>query len=296
MRVAVLANPNSWYLQDIRRAAADQHEIMPVSFSTLAANLGPDGLQVASGTGTAKPTVHEMDAMLVRTMPPGSLEQVVFRMDILAGLESAGRVVVNSAKAMEAAVDKFLSLLRLAEAGLTVPRTFACQTSDEALTAFESLGRDVVIKPLFGSEGRGITRVSDDDLAYRAFRMLESMGAVIYVQEFIPHAGSDWRVLTIGDRMFGMKRYNSSDWRTNVSRGASAEPLEIDDRLAQIARTAASAVGATIAGVDVLPGTDGRWYVLEVNAVPGWKRLSQVLSVDVAQLVLQHVRELIEHR
>ena len=288
MRIAVLANERSWYLRDLCRAASVDHEICRVSFEELGAELGVGPVRITS----ARQKLHRFEALLVRTMPPGTLEQVIFRMDVLASLESAGCLILNPPKAIEVAVDKYLALFRLSQAGLTVPRTCVCQTALEAIEAFERLGGDVVIKPLFGSEGRGITRVTDEELAARAFRMLESLGAVVYLQEFIPHAGCDWRVLVIGHRLFGMKRRNADDWRTNVSRGAVAEPLEIDDRLAAVARRAAAAVGASVAGVDVLPDRDGQLYVLEVNAVPGWKRLAQELSVDIAQAVLEHVETL----
>jgi ribosomal protein S6--L-glutamate ligase len=220
-------------------------------------------------------------------MPPGSLEQVVFRMDALAQLEASGVVVLNPPKAVEAAVDKYLTTAKLARAGLLSPRTIACQTPDDAMGAFAELGGDVVVKPLFGSEGRGITRLNDEALALRAFKMLAGLGAVLYVQEFIPHEGYDCRLLLIGDEVYAMRRRSQSDWRTNVSRGAETEAFQPDNALVDMARRAAAAVGAPLAGVDLLPGRDGQWYVLEVNAVPGWMALARTLKVDVARRVLE---------
>lgn len=285
MRIAVLASPESWYLTDLARAAADGHELVPVTFSELASMLSSAGASIASGVTR----LDAMDAVLVRTMPPGSLEQVVFRMDALARLEAMGTVVVNPPKAIEAAVDKYLTSARLLAAGLTIPRTITCQTADAAMTAFTELGGDVVLKPLFGAEGRGITRLNDEALALRAFKMLEQLGAVLYLQEFIEHEGADLRLLVLGERVFGMRRRNPLDWRTNVSRGASAEPLEVTPDLAELAHRAAAAVGAPLAGVDLLPGRDGGLYAIEVNAVPGWKALARALKVDVAGLMLEYI-------
>lgn len=285
MRFAVLADPESWYLRDLQRAAGGRHEIVATQFSQIATRLVGDRCSVFSG----EQELSSFDAVLVRTMPPGSLEQVVFRMDALQRYEAGGGVAINSARAVETAVDKFLTSAKLQAIGLKTPRTVTCQTSDDALAAFEQLGGDVVIKPLFGSEGRGITRVSDPDLALRAFRMLEQLGAVLYLQEFIPHAGFDLRLLVIGERVLGMRRRNALDWRTNVSRGATGEAFEPDDELIGIARRAAAAVGAPLAGVDLLPGRDGQLYAIEVNAVPGWKALATAQQVDVAQLVLDFV-------
>ncbi len=236
------------------------------------------------------------DAVLVRTMPPGSLEQVVVRMDMLHCLESAGVVVLNPPRAVEAAVDKFLTSARLVAAGLTTPRTICCQTIDDAMEAFASLGGDVVVKPLFGAEGRGITRLNDEALALRAFKMLTQLGAVLYVQEYIDHKGYDLRLFVLGERILAMRRRNPLDWRTNVSRGATTEAFVPDAALCELARRAAQTVGALIAGVDLLPARDGTLYAIEVNAVPGWKALARTLDLDVASLVLEYVQQCVQKK
>jgi ribosomal protein S6--L-glutamate ligase len=232
--------------------------------------------------------LSEFDVVLVRTMPAGTLEQVVFRMDALGRLEAAGCVVINPPRAIESAVDKYLASAKLHEAGLPTPRTLVCQTIDAALDGFERLGGDVVVKPLFGGEGRGMTRVCDQALAERAFRLLTQLGAVIYLQEFIPHEGYDLRLLVLGDRVLTARRSNPNDWRTNVSRGATMAPADPPPHLADMARRAADALGAPLAGVDLLPARDGQVYVLEVNAVPGWRALAKTLDIDVAALVLEY--------
>lgn len=286
MRFAVLADPESWYLRDLARAAAQQkHAVTQVSFSQIAAEVGGGETRIFSG----EHDLTKFDAVLVRTMPPGSLEQVVFRMDCLARLEALGVCVLNPARAVEAAVDKYLTSAKLQAAGLLTPRTITCQTPDDAMVAFEVLGGDVVVKPLFGSEGRGITRLNDAALALRAFKMLAQLGAVLYVQEFIEHEGADLRLLVLGDEILAMKRRNPLDWRTNVSRGAKTELLVVTPELVDLAHRAANSVGAPLSGVDILPGKDGRLYVLEVNAVPGWKALARTLEVDVATKVLEFV-------
>jgi len=285
MHFAVLCSPDSWYLKDLQRAAAGDYQITPVTFRQLTAELGSDGPRFFSG----KVDLLQVDAVLVRTMPPGTLEQVVMRMDVLGRLEAAGKVVVNPARAVEAAVDKYLASAKLAAAGLRTPRTIVCQTVDDAMRAFATLGGDVVLKPLFGAEGRGIARLNDEAMAQRAFGLLVPMGAVLYLQEFISHDGYDVRVLVVGERMWAMRRRNPLDWRTNISRGATPEPWELTSQLAGLARRAADAIGASVAGVDLLPVQDGEPYAIEVNAVPGWQALARTLKVDVARRVLEYV-------
>jgi RimK family alpha-L-glutamate ligase len=284
MHIAVLCSRDSWYRHDLERAAAGDHEITPITFRQLATELTTSGSTFSSGVDLAG-----VDAVLVRTMPPGSLEQVVFRMDVLGRLENAGKVVINPPRAVEAAVDKYLASAKLASAGLRIPRTCVCQTVDDAMLAFARLGGDVVVKPLFGGEGRGLVRLTDDGLAQRTFSLLVQLGAVLYVQEFIPHDGFDVRVMVVGRRMWAMRRVNRLDWRTNISRGATAEPAELTSELAELARRAVDAIGAPVAGVDLLPANDGPPYVVEVNAVPGWQALSRTLKVDIAKEVLDYV-------
>lgn len=289
MHFAVLASPDSWYLRDLKRAAADRFEITPLAFRDLTASLGGSSNAFAA----AQVDLNRVQAVLVRTMPPGSLEQVVFRMDVLGQLERAGVKVVNPAKTIEAAVDKYLASAKLQSAGLLTPRTIVCQTVDAAMEAFEQLGGDVVIKPLFGAEGRGITRLNDEALAQRAISMLVNLGSVIYLQEFIAHEGYDLRVLLVGKKAFGMRRRNPLDWRTNVSRGAIAEPLELTEDVFEVARRAADAVGAPVAGIDLLPALDGRLYAIEVNAVPGWQAMRRATGVDIASEVLEYVASIV---
>ena len=289
MRIGVLASPESWYLADLQRAAGNRHQVVQLNWRDIAATVGgPSAAVTAAGID-----LTTLNAMIVRTMPPGSLEQVIFRMDALGQLAASGVVVVNAPRAIEAAVDKYLALCRLQAAGIDVPKTRVCQTPGDALRAWQELGGDVVVKPLFGSEGRGLVRVDDDGLAERTFSLLAQLGSVLYLQEFVPHAGFDLRLLLIGRRVLAMRRHAVGDWRTNLSRGGRAEPVEIDDELASLAHRAAAAVGARHAGIDVLTGLDGRRYVLEVNAVPGWKGLSSALRTDVAQLVLNDLEDVV---
>src|SRR5687767_4734783 len=114
MRLAVLAAPESWYARDLTRAAGAEHEVVTLPFSSMAARLDSSGGTKIECGGR---DLAEFDAVLVRTMPPGTLEQVVFRMDCLGRYEAAGGIVIHPARAVEAAVDKFLTSAKLAAAG-----------------------------------------------------------------------------------------------------------------------------------------------------------------------------------
>jgi RimK family alpha-L-glutamate ligase len=287
MRIALLAGGDGWHVRDLVRAAGDLgHVAQPVDFRRVMAAVGTD-VPVAADDS---PDLDQFDAVIVRTMPPGSLEQVVFRMDRLHALAARGVPVLNPPRALEVCVDKYLALVRLEAAGLRVPATVVCQHADAALEAFDRLGRDVVVKPLFGSEGRGMVRVTDPELAWRTFRAVERLQSVLYVQKFIPHPGWDLRAFVLGGKVLAaMRRVAGGDWRTNVAQGAMGEPVRLTAEQEQLALRAAAAVGTAAAGVDLLPGPTGETYVIEVNAVPGWRALAPATGVDVARAMIEHL-------
>jgi ribosomal protein S6--L-glutamate ligase len=278
MRIALLSGGDGWHVRDLIRAAAHLgHEAHLVDFRTLSAEVGlQDHL------------LQRFDGVIVRTMPPGSLEQVVFRMDILHALAARGVPILNPPRALETCIDKYLTTVRLETAGLLVPPTAVCQTSESALEAFGRLGGDVVVKPIFGSEGRGMMRISDPELAWRTFRSIERTQSILYLQQFIQHPGWDIRAFVIRGRVIAaMRRIAHEDWRTNVAQGAKAEVYHLSADEERIALRGAEAVGTIAAGVDLLPGPGGVCYVIEVNAVPGWRAIAPIAGVDVAAEMLR---------
>lgn len=282
MRIALLAGGAGWHVRDLHRAATLLgHEAVSVDFR-----------RIVAGVGIAADSLSGFDAVMVRTMPPGSLEQVVFRMDVLQRLQAGGVPVLNSPRSLEICIDKYLTTARLAAAGLRVPATITCQHADAAMEAFAQLGGDVVVKPLFGSEGRGMVRISDPEMAWRTFRTLERTQSVLYLQQFVAHPGWDLRVFVLGGKVLtAMRRRSKDGWRTNVAQGGSTEQVTPNDAESALALKAASAVGAAAAGVDLLPGPAGEWYVLEVNAVPGWRALAPATGVDVAAALIRFLVE-----
>ncbi len=290
-RVAGLVSGFGWHVADLRRAAplVGVH-FDPLPFPTVVGRAGAEGPRVEAGGVD----LEAVDGVLVRMMPPGSLEQVIFRMDALHRLEAAGLPILNPPRAIEAAVDKYLALARLEAEGVPVPPTWVGERAVDAQAAFHALGGDVVVKPLFGSEGRGLVRVSDPELALRTFRTLERLACVLYVQAFVRNPGHDVRAFVLGGRVIGAIRRTArpGEWRANVAVGATAEACRLDAEAGSLAIRAARAVGATAAGVDLLPDTRaGGWVVLEVNAVPGWRALAAATGVDVAALLLDWFRE-----
>lgn len=308
LRVAVLGDPAGWHVGRVIAALANRgHEAKAMRWCAMAAvvggtlpGVGPTGGDVREGFLPS--AIDAADVIVVRGMPVGSLEEVVFRMDLLARLAARGTIVANSPRGLEIAIDKYLSLARLAAAGLPVPHTVVAQDPATIEAAWQGFGRDCVAKPLFGSCGRGLVRVADTtavaDLCRRYAPAGDSggppaAGGVAYLQEFVPHHGWDVRVLLVGDEAFAIRRVAADgEWRTNLSVGGRGVPFTPPAEWLDLARRAAAVAEAGIAGVDLLPARDGRVLVLEVNAVPGWRGLESATGVDVAARVAGYLERL----
>jgi len=290
MRLGILAAQKSYYADQLVAASESvlkPSDVVRLTFDDLVASCSLAGEAIDQSHKLLG--MPKLDALLVRSMPLGSLEQVIFRMDCLQAMADSGTKIVNPPKTLETAIDKWLTLHRLAQAGVAVPATIVCQDRQRAMTAFERLGGDVVVKPIFGGEGRGIMRIESPEVAWRTFGVLQQTGQVMYLQEFIDHPGYDIRVLMVGQARYAVRREARGHWLTNVAQGSQAVPHELSSVESEIAEHAFRAIGGSVLGVDLLPSRDGRICVLEVNAVPGWKATARAVNVDITRAVIEHV-------
>lgn len=232
--------------------------------------------------------VEELDALIIRPIGQGSLEEIVFRMDILHRLERLGLYVINPPEAIEHCVDKYAILAILEDNGIPVPRTAITENVGEALKAFHELGRDVIVKPIFGSRGIGSTRIMNPEVAATIFKAITFYHGVIYLQEFVPHGFSDIRAFVIGNRVVAAMKRVANTWKTNYSQGAKPVSTKLDTALEEMAVKSASIVECKIAGVDILESSRGPLFV-EVNSQPGWRGLQSVTSFNVADEIVDFI-------
>ena len=285
MRVVVLASRPGWHTDQLLTALSERgHAAALARYEDLVAGLCA-GTDIRSGSSD----LSRADLVLARIIPNGSLEQIVFRVDVLHALEEQGIRVINPARVIERTVDKLWTSAILQREGLPIPDTIVCESIEAAYPAREQLGGDVIVKPLFGSMGLGMVRVSDEETAFRVFRAIEMIRGVFYLQRTIDHDGRDIRAFVIGGRVVAAIERRSQGWRTNLARGGEARALSLPPKWADLAIRAAEVVGAEYAGVDLLPARDGLVYVLEVNGIPGWQGLQQATGVEIAPSLVEHL-------
>ncbi len=220
--------------------------------------LTPDQAMSAVGAG---------DAVLGRLDVLETLDGVDDGLWALGSLAARGVHTMNRASALLGAHDKLLTARLLLRAGLPHPRT-RLLTGGRALPELDG---PVVVKPRFGSWGRDVVRCRDAKTLRRHVRELEQRawfrahGAI--VQELVPSQGHDLRIVVAADVVVGAisRVSRPGEWRTNVALGASRVPVDPPEHACALALKAASAAGAELLGIDLLPDGAGGYTVLELN-------------------------------
>lgn len=294
-RVAIMTDETGWHtrqLQQALRARGAEGRCLDLADCRIDTTAAWHGL-VLPGFGRALP-----DAVLVRGIAGGSFEQVTKRLGVLHALRELGVPVYNDARAIERSVDKSMTSLLLHAAGVPAPPTWAMESPAQAqrLVMRESAaGHALVLKPLFGSQGKGLQLVGRVGGEHRPLPALDgAYGSLAYLQRFVPplaEPGHDWRVMVVGGRAVAAMRRVSAHWVHNVAQGARCEAAELAPALARLAVAAAAALDLDYAGVDIIPAPVSAaapqgLLVLEVNGVAAWQGLQRVAPLRIAQALV----------
>jgi RimK family alpha-L-glutamate ligase len=248
-------------------------------------DLADCGFDTSSPSGLSLPVLGPRlpDAVHVRTLSAGSFEAVTKRLGVLHALTKLGVVVWNDARAIERCVDKSMTSFLLAQAGIPTPPTWTTESAEaaRALIEREAPRGPLVLKPLFGAQGKGLRLIRlPEDLPNP-----EEMAGVYYLQQFQSNSTqdfADYRLFVLRGRVIAAMMRRAATWITNVKQGG--EPLAVapDPKMERLAIAAAEAVDAEIAGVDVLVTAHGAPTVLEVNSMPAWSGLQKVSKRNIA--------------
>ena len=288
--IAIMTDATGWHtrqLQAALRARGGVGRCVDLADCRIDTTAAWHGL-VIPGFGRELP-----DAALVRGIAGGTFEQVTKRLGVLHALRELGVPVYNDARAIERSVDKSMTSLLLHAARIPTPPTWATESLAQAqrIAMREgAAGHALVLKPLFGSQGKGLQRVGDVDGVHHPMPDIDSVafGALAYLQRFVPpvsNPGFDWRVLVVGGRAITAMRRVSEHWIHNVAQGAGCAPAGLTPELAQLAQRAAHTLGLDYAGVDLMPSQSGV-QVIEVNGVAAWQGLQRVTGFNIARAIV----------
>jgi RimK family alpha-L-glutamate ligase len=291
--IALAADRVDWHVKEL--VAAFSHcdaRAVPVRLSTCGFDTRRASGLTIKGFGTDLP-----DALFVRAIGAGTFEEITLRLGLMHALGECGIVVQNSARAVERCVDKAATSFLLARNGIATPPTWTLQSraQAEAIVRREAPRGPLVLKPLFGAQGRGlklVRRASD-------LPPPEEVAGVYYLQRFVglDRGGfSDMRLLISRGRMIAAMRRHASQWITNVKLGGRPEAYVPRDEETDLAIRAAAAVGADFAGVDLIRGRDECVSVLEVNSMPGWRGLQSVTQARIADVLARDFLAALQNR
>jgi RimK family alpha-L-glutamate ligase len=228
-------------------------------------------------------------AAFVRGVAGGTLQQVITRLNVLHMLTRQGVRIYNQAQAIERTVDKAMTSFLLRMHGVATPATWVCESRahieiirQQAL----SDGQQLVLKPLFGSQGQGVRKLLHSEPL--PVPMQQYVDGVYYLQQLIETADTphDYRVFVVGGKaVAAMKRIGES-WVNNVASGGRCEAFVPNQQMTELAVNAAKSVDIDYCGVDIIQAVNGDYYVLEVNSIPAWRGLQSVTDFNIAEVLV----------
>lgn len=283
-KVAIITDDPGWHGRQLT-AALNNHGLKSQYLSLMDCSMEIAG----EGQELYFPGFEEMPlAFFIRGVPGGTLEQVIFRLDILHALKDSGITVFNHPRAIERTVDKPLTSLLLSRAGLPTPTTWICESVEQANLVLDretKNGNKLVLKPLFGSQGIGVHLVDKQTGLIHD----EKFAGIYYLQRFIERKDNEFtdiRVLVIDGVAIAAMLRQGTDWLTNRAQGASCEAIELDDQIANLAVSACKVLDIDYAGVDLMQDKDGNFYIIEVNSIPAWYGLQKVVDFNIASCLI----------
>lgn len=226
--------------------------------------------------------VGPLDLVLDRCM---AHSRAAVALEVLTAL---GVATVNSSEASRTCDDKAATSLALARAGVPTPRTAVAFDIESALEALERIGYPAVLKPVTGSWGRLLARVNSPQAARDLMEHKRMLGSyhhgIFYLQEYVEKPGRDLRILVVGGEVIAASYRTAPHWVTNVARGAVSTPCPITDEIADLSLRSAHAIGADIAGIDLVETADGL-KVIEVNTGAEFKGLIKTTDIDIPGVI-----------
>ncbi len=224
----------------------------------------------------------------VRGIAAGSLQQVITRLNILHMLRLQGCYIYNDAKAIERTVDKSMTSFLLMQHHVPTPETWVCESRQSAHAFIQQHLQDetnIVIKPLFGSQGKGVRLLNKQSPLPLPGDLF--VDGAYYLQALIDSGENhhDYRVFVINNQVVATMQRSGRGWLNNVAQGAQCDSVE-DKAIQRLALQAAKALDIDYCGVDIIQDKAGKLWVLEVNSIPAWRGLQAVCEVNIADLLV----------
>lgn len=218
---------------------------------------------------------------------------------VLESLRGARIPCVNSPEATQISSDKFITHVRLARAGIPMPRTGMAISHAQAISTAERFGYPIVFKALEGAGGEQVTRAYDAEDAREKLAQISNDGDLVIVQEYLEFNGISKRIVVVDGEIVGavLRTADGGEFRANFDTGAEGSMTEVTPEEAKIALAAAKESGLNVIGVDVGTVTEdsprpggpkkGDVVLFEINSVPGVADMEEITGLDVSGAIVR---------
>jgi ribosomal protein S6--L-glutamate ligase len=285
MKLAILSrSPRAYSTRRLREAAVERGCDVKVL----------DTLKFSIDLEKGAPQLHFRSKKLSRydaVLPRIGASITFFGMAVVRQFEQMDVFCANSSTGIANSRDKLRSLQILSRHQIGIPATTFVRDRKDVLPAIERVGgAPVVIKLLEGTQGVGVILAETNKVAEAIVETLQSTRQNVLIQKFVAESrGRDIRAFVVGDRVVAAMRRvaQGQEFRSNVHRGGTAEPVELDEAFANVAVRAAQIMGLRVAGVDMLESSEGP-KIMEVNSSPGLEGIEGATQRDVAGAVIDY--------
>ena len=210
---------------------------------------------------------------------------------VVSFLDSMGVNKPYRAEAVLVAHNKFLTLQKLLDNGVPVPRTYLTGSKGAAKELLDREKMPIMLKLLSGFGGMGVMFMESKEAAQSAIETIKTLKQEICLEEFLPNAGEDIRGVVAGDEIVASyKRIASKgEKRANIHSGGKGAPFKLTPEMEEICFKSAKAIGADICAVDIVESGKGL-FVIEVNINPGLQGIEKATNLNVAQRIVSYVK------
>ena len=237
----------------------------------------------------------EVGAMTVAVVR-GSITRKDSWMDFVSILERANATLVNPRTTINICADKYRTALRLADYGLTQPKTKLINDPEKSndIVKESDIKFPLIMKTLRGSKGVGVLFVDSERGLDSIVQLIHKQDedADLLIQEYIK-TDYDVRVHILGGKFLAaMKRpVIEGDFRSNVSQGSKPQNIKLTELEIEECLKASKAVGGYWTAVDFIPSKDRVKeppFMLEVNSSPGTEGIEDATGMNIAKDVIKH--------
>ena len=213
---------------------------------------------------------------------------------VLRQCEQMGIYAPNESVAIARSRDKLRAIQMLSRHSIGIPATEFVRHSSDILPAIRRVGGvPVIIKVLEGTQGVGVILAETEKVAEAIIQTLQGAKQNVLIQKFVKESqGRDIRAFVVGDRVVGAMRRMAKpgEYRSNVHRGASVEPVTLPPEFERTALRATQIMGLGVAGVDMLESDEGP-QILEINSSPGLQGIEKATGLDVASSIIEYLEQ-----